>query len=68
MYALNLQTKEWKEIKAQGEIPFPRINLCSAVYNGEMYIFAGHSGSNSSNDIFKFHFGTLNIMSITDWL
>jgi hypothetical protein len=58
LYSLDLNTKEWKEIKTKGEVPSPRMNLCASVEGDFIYVFAGHSGSSSTNDFFKFHIGS----------
>ena len=65
MYALDLDTKEWREVKTKGEVPSPRMNLCAAIEGDFLYVFAGHSGSSSTNDFFKYSFGNKKIMGNT---
>jgi hypothetical protein len=56
LYALDLKTKEWREIQPKGTLPLPLMNFGSVVSGNCLYIFAGH-GQISNNHLFEFNFG-----------
>jgi len=50
--------KTWNEIDQYGDQPPTVNNFPLTVWADSMYLFSGHSGTKSSNQLFKFDFKT----------
>lgn len=60
MFLLNLKTKSWVPIRANGSPPEPRCDHSTAVVNDDVFVFGGASDANTYlNDLHRFNIETM---------
>ena len=59
MWCLETSTRRWsRRSDKTGRVPKPRFGHCAATIGTSIYIFAGHDGKKSLNDLYKFDTST----------
>ena len=59
MWCLETSTRRWsRRSDKTGRVPKPRFGHCAATIGTSIYVFAGHDGKKSLNDLYKFDTST----------
>lgn len=58
LFKLDLSTYVWTLVETANEPPSHKYNFASVVSGNRLFLFSGHSGAGSSNDIWVYHFRT----------
>ena len=56
MMFISIDTRQWTEIFAEGEIPLARRAHLTVVYERKMYVFGGWNGTDYFDDAYYYHF------------